>query len=159
MLHITQDSLRWLVLCTSIINSEYNCSLLLDFRLIELVDFDSIVVFELSSITIGWRSYHISHNGWIWHLPSSARHALRSGSFQRQHLLLAAWSWSYLATPVYPWVIGVIHSSIARVLPYPSGTPSVTFYSFRLIASWASRIWLWSLAATHAAVRLPQTWR
>jgi hypothetical protein len=53
MLHIAQDSLRWLVPCTSIINSGSNCSLLLDSHRIALVDFDLIVVFELSSITIG----------------------------------------------------------------------------------------------------------
>jgi len=90
MLHVAQDSLRWLVPCTAIINSGCSCSLLLDSHRLELVDFDSIFAFELSRLTVGWHSYHISHNGSIWQPLSPGHRALRSSSSLRQHLVLAA---------------------------------------------------------------------
>ena len=53
MLHVAQDSLRWLVPCTAIIDSGCNRSLLLDSQRVELVGFGSIFVFELSRLTVG----------------------------------------------------------------------------------------------------------
>ena len=53
MLHVALDSLRWLGPCTAIINSGWNCSLLLDSQRLELVDLCSIFGFEHSGITVG----------------------------------------------------------------------------------------------------------
>ena len=63
MLHVAQDSLRWLVLSAItttairvrhlLVNSGCSCLLLLGSHQLGLVDFDSIFASELSRLTVG----------------------------------------------------------------------------------------------------------